>query len=86
LKYVFFSWDDEDYKNMMFEVLMSLEPRLEEANVTIIEENGEWLEVLFFKTGIIIAGYELNRKKHYVLTFDSSKPKEDKKNNKKKAF
>lgn len=73
LKHCFFNWEDEIFQNFMAHILMFLEPRYEQKDEIIIEENGEWLEVIFFKTGTFLVGYELNRKKHFVLDFKSDK-------------
>lgn len=46
---------------------MSLEPRLEERDVILLHELDDFSEVLFFIKGAIDIGFELNRKKYYVL-------------------
>ena len=52
----------------MIDMLMRLEPRREEKNVVIADENQEWLEIYFFmgKSQYAI-GYELNKKKHFPI-------------------
>lgn len=42
-----YMWDNEIYRNFMFELFDVLEPRREFANTILIEENSEALEVLF---------------------------------------
>lgn len=71
IQYCFWNMDDELYCNFMSHIMMSLEPRVENAHHLIVEENGEWQEVVFFNKGTFMVGYELNRIQHFVLTFNS---------------
>ena len=48
-------------------VLSKLEPRLEKAETILIQELDDFTEILFFSKGQIDIGFEINRKKYYVL-------------------
>ena len=72
LKNVFYDWQDDPYQNFMVDILLSLEPRFEPKDKILINENEEWLEVLFFTQGIYLVGFEINRKKYFVLNFNSA--------------
>lgn len=60
IKAAYYNWSDDPYQSFMVDVLLSLEPRLELAEVTLMEENEDWLEVLFFTSGIYYVGFEIN--------------------------
>ena len=51
----------------MTSILMSLEPRKEENGSILYNELDEFFEVLFFNNGQVDIGFEINRKKIYVL-------------------
>jgi len=53
----------------MFDLLLQLEPRQEQKGVVLFEENEEVSEVLFFSTGEVGVGYELNKVKYIDLKF-----------------
>ena len=52
-------------------MLMMLEPRREEKNVIIADENQEWLEIFFFFKGDYAIGFELNKRKHFPVVIPS---------------
>lgn len=62
-----YTWHDEDYRAMMRQLLVNLEPRREEKDVILREEGEEWSEVIFFTKGEQAIGFELNRIKQFVL-------------------
>lgn len=51
----------------MIEILMKLEPRKEEKDTIIFYELDDFCEILFFMRGAIDIGFELNRKRFFVL-------------------
>ena len=51
----------------MVDLLNSLEPRREYANVILFNELDDFTEIMFFNKGIIELGYELNRNKTFIL-------------------
>lgn len=51
----------------MTEIMRKLEPRFENTKSILFNELDEFTEILFFTTGQIEIGFELNRKKHYVF-------------------
>jgi hypothetical protein len=51
----------------MYEVLIKLEPRREEKDKIIFYELDDFTEILFFCKGKVDIGFELNRKKFFVL-------------------
>ena len=66
-----YGWNDEAYEDFMFEVLSLLEPRREEKDEIIIDENEEVGEVLFFNTGVVAIGFEMNMKSKFVIKLQS---------------
>ena len=68
-KHAYYTWYNEPYANFMFDVLSFLEPRKEEKNEIIIDENEEVSEVIFFVTGTLAVGFELNKVKKFVIKF-----------------
>ena len=53
----------------MVQILRSLEPRIEKKDKTIFEELDDINEVIFIEKGQVEIGYELNKKKKYVLRY-----------------
>lgn len=51
----------------MIQMLSSLEPRKEDSETIIINELDEFSEVLFFTKGQVDIGFDINRKRHFVL-------------------
>jgi hypothetical protein len=56
----------------MEELLNCLEPRREDKNVIIHDELDEVNEVIFFQNGSMDVGFDLNRKKTYVIRIESN--------------
>ena len=48
-------------------LLYHLEPRREEKNVVLQNELDEVNEAIFFEHGLIDIGFEINRKRHFVV-------------------
>ena len=67
IKYNFYSWEDQKYRDFITDMIMCLEPRMEYSNTVIILELEEFNEVLFFNKGSIDIGFEINRKKKFVM-------------------
>ena len=55
------------YMDFMKEILRSLEPRKEEAKTILYNELDEFVEVLFLYKGQVDIGFEINRKKTFVI-------------------
>ena len=53
----------------MLSILRSLEPRIEKKDSIIFEELDDINEVVFIERGQVDIGYELNKKKKYVLRY-----------------
>ena len=67
IKYNYYNWSDQKYRNFMTDMMMCLEPRMEPSKTIIIYELEEFNEVLFFNKGCIDIGFELNRKRKFVM-------------------
>ena len=67
----FFTFYDFQYRRFMESLLNCLEPRREDRNVIIYDELDEVNEVIFFEEGVVDVGFDLNRKKSYVLRIES---------------
>lgn len=57
----FFTWENSTYRNFMFDLLQVLEPRVQQRNEIIFQELEEVNEVIFFTSGSIDIGFEINR-------------------------
>ena len=56
----------------MIDMLSSLEPRREAANVVIYDELDEVNEVIFINQGTYEIGFEMNRIQNFVLRYKDS--------------
>ena len=56
----------------MFDILRQLEPRHQAKGEIVFEELDEVNEVVFFMTGAVDIGFEINRKISYVLRIDNN--------------
>ena len=54
----------------MMHLLTHLEPRREEAGCVLLQELEEVNEIIFFETGIVDVGYDINRHKKFVLRYE----------------
>lgn len=66
-KYNYYNWTDQYYRNFMVELLKNLQPRMEEKDIILFNELDDVTEILFLNKGQIDIGFEINRKKHFVL-------------------
>ena len=57
------------YRDFMMSIVRNLEPRIEKKDSTIFEELDDINEVVFIEEGQVEIGYELNKKKKYVLRY-----------------
>lgn len=71
-RYAFFTWDDQNYRSFMIDILQNLECRREDKYIVLYNELDEMNEVLFFEIGMFEVGYEINRFTRYVLRFKNS--------------
>jgi hypothetical protein len=46
---------------------MNLEPRFVEKNQILFHELDDFTEIIFFNKGAIDLGFEINKKRYYVL-------------------
>ena len=63
----YYTWADEDYRNYMIDLLMSLEPMIVPAlnhMVNILEEPSQ---ISFINKGKVLVGYEVNNQKYYCI-------------------
>ena len=66
-----FTWEDQSYRQFMLEILTHLEPRFEAKGTVLFEELEEISEVIFVSKGLVDIGYEINKKKKYVLRYSN---------------
>lgn len=66
----FFTFYDYQYRMFMESLLNCLEPRREDRGVILHDELDEVNEVIFFEDGVVNVGFDLNRKKTYVVRID----------------
>ena len=53
----------------MMQILMNLEPRYEEQGTQLFQELDEFNDIIFVQKGIVAIGYEINKKKKYVIRY-----------------
>lgn len=63
----FYTWNDQQYRDFIMDVLRNLEPRFERAGTTIINELDEFGEIIFIQKGIILLGYEINKVRNHCI-------------------
>ena len=51
----------------MTQILSKLEPRQEEAEIILYNELDDFSEIYYFNRGQVDVGFEINRKKYFVL-------------------
>ena len=66
-KRYFYTWQDQDYRDFMCEVIQHLEPFLEQKHVIIANELDEFNEIIFINSGKVAVGYEINKQKRYCI-------------------
>ena len=66
---VLYTWDDDQYHNLMMAILTNLFPRFEHAGEVMYEELDEVNEAVFISKGKVDVGFMLSGKCHYVLRF-----------------
>lgn len=64
-----FTWEDQSYREFMLQILTHLWPRFEHKGTVLFEELEEISEVIFLSKGLVDIGYEINKKKKYVMRF-----------------
>lgn len=64
---VFYTWDNQIYRDMMMDILYKLEPRMEPANKILFMTIEEVEEMFFIVKGSIEIGFELSRVAKYVV-------------------
>jgi hypothetical protein len=67
LKCNYYNWNDQNYRQFMTFLLSKLEPRKEEADTIIFRELDDFPEILFFHSGHLDIGFEINKRKYFVL-------------------
>ena len=68
IKYSFYRWGHEGFDEFMIEVMKSLVPRRIMSGEVIFEELDEILEMTFVMSGSFLVGYELNKKRNFVVS------------------
>lgn len=69
----YYTWEDQNYQNFIIALLSNLEPRQEERHVLILEELDEVNEVIFFDKGTYEVGFEINKKRYFVIRYKNDK-------------
>ena len=64
---IFFTWEDQIYRDFMIEVLTMLEPRYESSMTQLFRTIEEVQEIFFIVKGSIEVGFEINREPKYVV-------------------
>lgn len=64
-----FTWEDQSYREFMLQILTHLWPRFEHKGTVLFEELEEISEVIFLSKGLVDVGFEINKKKKYVMRY-----------------
>lgn len=65
----YYTWNDQQYRDFVLQVLTLLEPRFEKKHTILIDELDEFNEILFFSRGQVAIGYEINKQRWYCLRY-----------------
>lgn len=65
----YYTWNDQQYREFMLQVLTHLEPRFEKKHTILIDELDEINEILFFSKGQVVVGYEINKQRWYCMRY-----------------
>ena len=65
----FYTWSDEIYRDFMINLLLNLEPYMENKNVEIIKELEEFSQIIFIQKGKVAVGFDVNYQRRYCLMF-----------------
>ena len=68
VRYAFYKWGDEVYDEFMLEIMKALLPRRYFEGDIIFEELQEVLEMTFVQRGKFHVGYEINKKRKFVVS------------------
>lgn len=68
----YYGMEDQEYRQFMTNLLKSLEPRQEDAFTMLFEELDEIREVIFIEKGECDVGYEINKKKKFVIRYSTA--------------
>lgn len=70
-KYInsYYTWQDQEYREFMTTLLMSLRPMQADRRTVLVEELDEFTEITFIHSGKVLIGFELNRQKHYCISY-----------------
>lgn len=70
---VYYTWEDQNYREFMIDLLSNLEPRREKKGSILFQELEEISEIFFVSQGTVDIGYELNRQRKFVLRYSDKK-------------
>tara|TARA_B110000285_G_scaffold154438_1_gene172301 strand:+ start:997 stop:2052 length:1056 start_codon:yes stop_codon:yes gene_type:complete len=68
----YYNMEDQEYRKFMLQLLKDLEPRQEDAYTMLFEELDEIREVIFIERGECDVGYEINKKKKFVIRYSTA--------------
>ena len=64
-----YSWTDQAYRDFMIQILRQMDYRHLNANTIIFDELDDINEVIFIESGTVEIGYQMNKRRHFVLRF-----------------
>lgn len=71
LSYSYYNFSTEPFREFMLQLMLFLEIKLELENQIIVDENGEWMEVIFFNKGLFGIGFSINKEVFLPKIIDS---------------
>ena len=71
-KMEFYTWQDQQYREFMFDMLQSLEPFFERKHVILINELEKFNVISFVIKGKVALGYEINKQKRYCVKYSDN--------------
>ena len=73
IRFAFYKWGEDEYDNFMLEIMKSLLPRRYFEGNIIFNELQEVLEMTFVQTGQFQVGYEINKKRKFIVAHGEGK-------------
>lgn len=73
IKHAFYKWGEDDYDEFMLEIMKCLKPRRYFEGNIIFTELQEVLEMTFVLKGMFKVGYEINKKRKFIVNHGEGK-------------
>lgn len=68
----YYTWEDQPYRDFMFDLLICLEPFYERKNKILVNELDEFNVIQFVIKGKVALGYEIQKQKRYCVKYTNN--------------